>query len=256
MTSGERENLIKLAKLRGTQAKREVDARLAEMKSDIQNDITAEHQANEELWAEAVTIANEAVEKANSHIRTQCSLLGIPPEHAPKVQMAWQSRSSEFADPKRRAELRKLAETRLDARRKRATAEIDRRVLDAEAELRSGTLESAEARAFAEGMPSADELLPPLTLDGLGVHCWHPPKDASGKLLRPVTATERKRLIIARMIDSDPEASDRAIAERSGCDHKTVARVRESMDGEIPGIGPGVPGEIPSGDGDAGEVTS
>lgn len=46
--------------------------------------------------------------------------------------------------------------------------------------------------------------------------------------------SEQKRAIIAEELRRCPDDSDRAIAKRVGCDHKTVGAVRRSQGGEIP----------------------
>lgn len=56
--------------------------------------------------------AEEAAAKANAVIQARCAELGIPPKYAPTLQTGFLSRSVEFSDRARRAELRKLAEER------------------------------------------------------------------------------------------------------------------------------------------------
>ena len=102
-------------------------------------------------------------------------------------------------------------------------------------------LESAEARAFLERMPTAEQLMPALGLDDLGVKTWQPPPGAASTLLAPSTTADRRRRKILAAIEASPGASNRAIAQIAGVDHKTVAAYR----GEFPAPA----GELPSGDG-------
>ena len=62
------------------------------------------------------------------------------------------------------AELRRVAKAKLDAGAKAAKVEIERSSLRVQTELVAGGLHSADARAFLEAMPTADALLPPLTV--------------------------------------------------------------------------------------------
>jgi hypothetical protein len=81
----------------------------------------------------------------------------------PKLQLGWCGRGENaFAD--RRAELRKVATTRIAADGKQAKAEIERQSLDVQERLLIGGLESDEAQAFVESMPKADELMPPISV--------------------------------------------------------------------------------------------
>jgi ParB-like chromosome segregation protein Spo0J len=53
-------------------------------------------------------------------------------------------------------------------------------------------------------------------------------------LTRRQLSQAQKRALIAAEIERRPDDSDRAIARRIGCDHKTVGAVRREQGGEIP----------------------
>jgi hypothetical protein len=110
---------------------------------------------------------------------------------------------------------------------------IDGKLLETETALITGGLESGEARAFLEAMPTAEQLMPAIGLDDLGVVHWQPPEDAAGVLLTPSTTADRRRRRILRAVEANPGASDRKVAEIAGCDHKTVAADRRTA-GESP----------------------
>ena len=168
--------------------------------------------------------------------------MGIPLREAPRLSLGWRSRGPSYDDSKRRAELRKLAETRLTALTKTAKAAIGDRLLEVETELIAGGLESGEARAFLAKMPTAEQLMPPLNIEDLGVKRWQPPDDAATQLTTPMTPADRKRRQILRAIEANPGKSDRATAQIAGVDHKTVAAHR----GESPGNSPQQPGNSPA----------
>jgi hypothetical protein len=201
--------------------------------------MTAEFEAHDALWADAVVIAEEAMVKANAQIAAQCAELGIPAKDAPGLELRWHARSSEFSNHSRRTELRKLAETRLAALTKTAKAAIQANALDNEELLIRSGLESGEAVAILDAMPTVEQLMPPLRLEDLGVVRWQPPEDAASQLTTPLTTAQRKRRQVLRAIEANPGASDRAIAQIAGVDHKTVATHRR---GELPAIG----GEFPT----------
>ena len=89
-------------------------------------------------------------------------------------------------------------------------------------------------------MPTVEQLMPPLSLEDIGVIRWQPPEDAAAQLTTPLTPADRRRRRVLRAIEADPGASDRKIAAIAGCDHKTVARCRRER-WELPAIG----GELP-----------
>jgi hypothetical protein len=233
MTKADRDQLIRLVKARARQAKAEAETREKVLLAELEDQITAEYSRRDELWAEAEAIAEEAAAKANDLIVAACADLGIPASQAPRLELGWRRRSSSLSDPSRRAELRKLAQTRLAALTRTAKTMIDGKALEAETALLVGGLETDEARELAAAMPTAEQLMPALGLDDLGVKGWQPPQDAAGRLLTPSTPADRKRRRILRAIETNPDASDRKIAEIADCDHKTVAAYRRER-GELP----------------------
>jgi hypothetical protein len=244
MTKAERDQLVKLARLRAKQAEREAEARQATLLAEVQDLLTAEFDAHDRLWSDAVTVAEEALDKANAQIRLQCVDLGIPAGEAPQLSMGWRSRGPCYSDRERRAELRKLAETRLVALTKTAKAAIRDKLLDVETELIVGDLQSADAREFLASLPTVEALMPSLSIEDLGVVRWQPPEDAATQLTTPLTPADRRRRRILRAIEANPTASDRKIAEIAGCDHKTVAAHRRG--GESGGEFPALTGEFPT----------
>jgi hypothetical protein len=233
MTRAEREQLAKLARQRARLAKSEAVEREKILLAEVHDQMSAEFSAQDDLWAAAVTIAEEAAAKANDLIRAQCLDLGIEARYAPRLQLSWVSRSAEFIDDGRRAELRKLAATRLAALTQAAKTQIDRECLRTETELVRDGLDSAAAVAFLDRMPTAEQLMPAIGLDDLGVRRWQPAANAASALLTPSTPADRKRRQVLRAIEANPGASDRAVAAIAGVDHKTVARYRPGA-GEVP----------------------
>jgi hypothetical protein len=242
MSRAERGDLREVARLRARQAKQEAVTREKVLVADAEDLLAAEFSVQDEMWVEAVRIAKEAEQKANEVIVARCAEMGIPAKYAPSLHSYWMSRSAPFSDPKRRAELRKRAQTQLTALTATAKTEIDAWLLDTETKLITGGLESGEARAFVETMPTVEQIMPALSLDDLGVKHWQPPAGAAAALLTPSTPADRKRKAIRQAIEANPGASDRAIAQLAGVDHKTVGKLRA-----VAGESPVTVGKIPSG---------
>ena len=245
MTKSDRDNLMRLARMRGKQAKAETVQREKVLLADVEDLLTAEFEARDELWADVVAIAKEAAHEANKIIVDRCKDLGIPKKYAPSLETYWLARSSPLTDPKRRAELRKLAQAKLTALTTTAKTMIDAQTLNIETELLAGGLDTSEARAFLEAMPTAEQLMPALGLDDLGVKHYQPPIDAATQLITPSTTADRRRKVIRQAIEANPGASLREIAQIAGVDHKTVGKYRAES-GEPGGEFPSQSGEFPS----------
>jgi hypothetical protein len=235
MDHREREQLIRLARLHAKQAKTDAAERRTILEAEIADLTAAEFEARDQLWADAVIIAEEAAAKANAIIAARCVDLGIPAKYAPGLDLGFHARSRSFADGQRRAELERLAKKRLDALTAAAKASIDRKLLETETELIAGSLESADARAVLARMPTAEQLMPPLSLDDLGVTTWQPPEGAAAELLTPSTTADRRRKKVARAIAAHPGASDREIGRLTGMDGKTIAKYRAAAELPAPG---------------------
>ena len=256
MNRADRDDLIRLARSRARLAKLKASEREKVLLSEVEDLLAAEFEARDQIWADAVAIAEDAAAKANDVIAARCADLGIPAEYAPKLILHWAARNPETAGtPARRAELRRLALARLSALVASAKTQIDEQLLEVETALIAGGLASDDAREFLAAMPTAEMLMPPLTLDDLGLTTWQPPEGAAAALLTPRTPADRRRRRILRAIEANPAASDREIGRTLGVDHKTVGVYRRKTAGELPAP----PGEIPDESGeiseDAGEAS-
>jgi hypothetical protein len=238
VNKSERDDLIRLVRLRAKQARSDAETRAKLLIAEAEDLMVGQFEAEDALWAEAVAIAEKAAVQANELIAGQCALLGIPSHHAPGLELRWRLRSQEFTSQARRAELRKIAQTRLAALTAAAKSAIDNQALAAETALVAGSLESADARAVLDAMPTAEQLMPALNPDDLGVTTWQPPEGAAAALLTPSTPADRKRRKALAAIDAHPGWPDRKIAEIARADHKTVAAYHRRA-GETPAELPG-----------------
>ena len=105
---------------------------------------------------------------ANEKIAAECAAIGMWSPSAPRLSLSWHSRWETHA-PGRRAELRKLAATRLAALTATAESALDEWAVATETALIADGLESDEARACLDRMPAVEELMPPVGLKDLGL---------------------------------------------------------------------------------------
>jgi hypothetical protein len=144
-------------------AKAGIEGRQAELLADLEDQLAAEYRWDDEAWAEVTAEAKRAVAEADEAIAKRCADLGIRPEFRPGLQVSWYGRG-ENASKNRRAELRKVAQTRLAALAKMAKVAIDKDALERETTLVAGALSSAEAKDFLEAMPTLEALMPRIAL--------------------------------------------------------------------------------------------
>ncbi len=162
MTSRERSEPAQLCRKRERVAKTMAAQRSAELLADFEAKLAREYAWSErENWEEAMRRAEGLVDDLNAKIVEDLREMGVPPEFAPGASLGW-SRRGENVSAGRRAELRKVASTRIDAMEKAARTEIERVSLETQTRLLAGGLESDEAKRFLDAMPTAESLMPTL----------------------------------------------------------------------------------------------
>jgi hypothetical protein len=160
MTKAERDELAKLVRRREKLAKADADQRGAELLADFERQMAAIYQPDDDpVWQEARRAVQEVVNEARAKISERCRELGIWERSAPDIGAHWYGRG-ENATAERRAELRKVATTRIAAMTKAAKTEIERQSIEVQTQLVAGGLESVEAREFLASMPTAEALMP------------------------------------------------------------------------------------------------
>jgi hypothetical protein len=167
MTAKDREELLKIVRLREKVAKSSAAARTAELLARFEADLaSAYHWDEDAVWRQLHDEAEAAVRAADQALAARCKQLGIPPRFRPSLQVGWYERG-ENASRARRVELRKVAETRLAAQAQQAKAAIEHASVEVQTEIVAGGLASTEARAFLERMPTIEALMPPLDVRAL-----------------------------------------------------------------------------------------
>jgi hypothetical protein len=248
MTQRDRDKLAGLARKRAKVSKQMVAERQKVLLADVEDQLSAEYDFGDEVWADITRQAQAEVAKADAKFAEICRSWGVPEDFRPGLNLMWYSRGKNAAAG-RRAELRKLAHARIEAAGQTAKVTIDIKLLEVETELVRDGLDSAQAHAFLASMPSADELMPRVDIGSLEPGAdverpsWHPSPELTRDVLTPSTGRVRedRRRAIERALTANPGASNREIARMADVDHKTVAAHRPdagefpARDGELPG---------------------
>lgn len=161
ITKAERDELRRLVNERARLAKSGIEQRQAELLADVEAQLAATYRIDDDAWADVTAAAQQAVAEADAALSERCRQLGIREEFRPAIAVSWHYRG-ENAARDRRAELRKVAQTRIAAEGKAAKHTIDTAALQRREMLAAGALESPEALEFMASMPTATELMPAL----------------------------------------------------------------------------------------------
>jgi hypothetical protein len=163
MTRAERTALARLVRAREKVAKSATSQRRAELAADFEAQLARIYSPNDDATMKEIHEAARAAEQhAAAALAQRCAELGIPKRFAPTITMNWWGRGENFLAA-RRAELRKVATSRLDAMEKTARTEIERASVEVQTALVSDGLTTAAARDFLGAMPTAEALMPSFT---------------------------------------------------------------------------------------------
>jgi hypothetical protein len=164
MNKGEREDLQRLIRQREKVLKSAAKQRSAELLADFENQMGSEFSFDDDAtWTQAYNEAAIEVEKAQKIIAKRCRELGIPDRFAPNLEIRWRARGYDNLVDKRKAELRRMATTRIEAIEQKAVTDIEMNCLKAQEQIALAGLTSDAARGFIEALPSIDTLMPALS---------------------------------------------------------------------------------------------
>ena len=127
----------------------------------FEEQLAREFEPKEEMWAEAVEMAEQAVAETNEKIKEHFRARGLNLKRAPSLNLAWSNRG-ENAVKQRREELRRVAEAQAEVVKKKAVAEGERVSLETQQQILVGDYSREEAKALVFGLPRVEELMPPL----------------------------------------------------------------------------------------------
>jgi hypothetical protein len=164
LTKAERDDLLRLARMRERVAKSGLAQRSAQLLAEFEQQMASEYSYDQDtVWKAAAAAADLEVKKAKAQIAGRCRELGIPDRFAPGLHLSWYDRG-ENAVGKRRTELRFVAKSRIAEIEKTARSTIERASLEVQTEILRTALGSASAVTFLERMPSVEQLMPPLAI--------------------------------------------------------------------------------------------
>jgi hypothetical protein len=165
MTLTERHDLLEICRIRAEATKAALEETAKRRKTEFAAEVAAAYAwANEQVWREAHKAAEDACRTASQQIAQRCEALGIPSEYVPRsVEPCWgwggQSGVSE-----RRARLTRFAYDLIETRRSKAKRAIERASIEIQTRLIADGLELAQAPTLLDLMPTADQLIPPLSI--------------------------------------------------------------------------------------------
>lgn len=163
MKSAERAELIKLIRLQSKVRKDQLSALGAAAVAKREEELSAQFKPTEDAWCEIVAEAERSVREADAKIQELSRIKGIPDDFRPKLKTFWIDRG-ENAMKERRAELRRTAAAQITAAVKLQQNAEDQRAAGIIGRLIGGLLETSEARAFLEEMPTLDDLVGRMTV--------------------------------------------------------------------------------------------
>jgi hypothetical protein len=164
MSRAEREDLQRLIRQREKVLKSAAKQRSKELLADFENQMGQGYWFDQdEVWKKAATAVEKDVQRAQKQIGARCRELGIPDQFAPTINMHWHARGYGNILAERRKELRRMAETQIAAIEQKAVVEIERSCLDARGAVAMAGLTSDAAKAFMQGLPSIESLMPLLS---------------------------------------------------------------------------------------------
>jgi hypothetical protein len=164
MSRAEREDLQRLVRQREKVLKSAAKQRSAELLADFENQMGQTYAFDQdEIWKQATEAAEREVTKAQKLIAARCAELGIPKQFAPGLELAWRHRGYHNRIAERRAELRKMATTQIEAIERKAITDIEMNCLGAQEQLAIAGVTSEAARGFIESLPSVETLMPRLS---------------------------------------------------------------------------------------------
>jgi hypothetical protein len=164
MSRSEREDLQRLVRQREKVLKSTAKQRSSELLADFENQMGSEYAFDQdETWAAAQKVADREVAKAQALVAARCRELGIPDRFSPSLKLVWRARGYDNLVDQRKAELRRMAQTRIAAEEQKAIVQIETSCLDAQTKLALASCTSNMARSFVESLPLVETLMPRLS---------------------------------------------------------------------------------------------
>jgi hypothetical protein len=189
ISKGEREDLQRLIRQRERVLKSAAKQRSAELLADFENQMGSEFSFDDDaVWQRAAQEAETELNKAKQKVSARCRELGIPARFAPTLDLRWVHRGYDNLIERRRAKLRRMAQTKIEAIEKKAATEIELSCLQAQTELAVAGLTSKAAHAFLNKLPDIETLMPRLSFAQVAGEAEPP---VAAQLVSPNTLRQR-----------------------------------------------------------------
>jgi hypothetical protein len=164
MTKSERDDLAKLIRHREAMMTAAATQRSKELLAEFEQQMASNYSDDEdETWKAVTNAADAVVQEAAEKIAQRCAELGIPARFAPTVKLVWIGRG-ENALAERRAELRRVAKSRIEALETDALTKIKMFCHEAHSRVLAHGLTSSSAIAFFDSLPDAAAMMPVLEM--------------------------------------------------------------------------------------------
>lgn len=161
MTERERTSICVILRRREKLQKTAAAKRAAELLADAERQLSAQFSFDDDAtWKKAYAAAEAVARDAQRAVAARCRELGIPKQFAPDLQLHWYSRG-ENASKHRRAELRKLAEARVEVMQREAILLIETRSVELQEKVMAGGFTTKAAHKFLDALPTPESLMPP-----------------------------------------------------------------------------------------------
>lgn len=156
MTKAERTELRQIVKGQFAVLRAEIDQRKAELITEVDGQIDEKFAVDDKAWADAAHLAHEAVMEANRKVNDAYRDL-TGERHVERMYVGAQLPSRPREE---RFRLQQTSRHQIDATVRGALLRLQRQEADLLRTLAVGAIESDEARAFLEAIPSVGELVP------------------------------------------------------------------------------------------------
>lgn len=166
MSKGEALALAKVVRAQARVGARLLDEVKAERLAQLEAELSAEFDPLDDRWRHVSKEAKQLGDALDDKIAAICEEHGVRPEYRPGLSLSWYSRGRN-ADDKRRAELRKAGQARIEADIRRARTQLEAWSADAQTRLVARNLTSDDAHSFLSSMPTPAELVPVPTVAAL-----------------------------------------------------------------------------------------
>jgi hypothetical protein len=165
MLKAERETLLKLTREREKLAKNQTDVRAAQREAQFETQLATEYSWDSaETWEALFKKGKAAEQELNQQIARDFQARGIPLQFAPSCHLGWAGRGMN-ACKDYRAELRRVFKAKNEHDTVKAKLKIQQASLEIRTQLMAGALESPDAKAFLEAMPTPEQLMPAVTVE-------------------------------------------------------------------------------------------